>query len=137
MIRNLSFAIVLAGLLAGCGVENDYFRTTRGERVFALENGVFEVALMDQGYLPGYWCNAADYARRALGAGWSDRVYVYRGLGGGVVSGRAHSVLFTLTPPASPPPQGSIVRVNAFKTGQSLTVRSAESQCNNLPFRFG
>lgn len=137
MSRMIKGAMVCAGLLAGCGVENDYFRTMRGERVYALEGGVFEVALMDQGYLPGYWCNAGDYARRALGAGWTDRVYVHRGLGPGVAANRINTVLFTLSPPASQPPQTAIVRVNAFKAGQSLTVRSAESQCRNDPFRFG
>lgn len=137
MSRMIKAAMVCAGVLAGCGVENDYFRTTRGERVYALEGGVFEVALMDQGYLPGYWCNAGNYARRALGAGWNDRVYVHRGLGPGVAANRKNTVLFTLTPPGAPQSEGAIVRINAFKPGQNLTVRNAESQCRSDPFRFG
>ncbi len=136
MKRLWVLGLTCAAALSGCGIENDYFFTTRGERVYAVEDGVFEVALMDMGYLPGYWCNAADYARRSLGAGWTDPVYVYRGLGEGVVSERAVTVLFTLKPPATPVAQQAIVRINAFEPGQSLTVRSAENQCNFNSFEF-
>lgn len=102
-----------------------------GQQVYSVADGVFEVVLGSRHSLSGYWCGAADYARRELGAGWQDRIYVRRGLGEGVVADRSSSVLFTLQPPPGPRPQAPVLtRVNAFTPGQSLTVRSAESQCS-------
>lgn len=133
----VSLMVLAAAFLAGCGTDYGFHRTVYRQNVYPVGDGVFEVVIESSQTSSGYWCGASDYARRALGAGWNDRIYVYRGMAEGVVADRRSTVLFTMTPPqGAAPDQPAVSRVNAYRPGQSLTVRSAQSQCSNLVLRF-
>ena len=64
----------------------------------ALNNTVFEVIPRGRTDADGYWCAAADFARRSLGAGWQQPIYVVRGYGPSEATGRRTAVQFSLSP---------------------------------------
>ena len=105
-------------------------------RVFPLSDGSFEVAPPRGQVLDGYWCAAADYARRGLGADWGQDIYVARGLGDGVAINRTSTVIFTLTPVPSDKPDRFITRTNAVHVGDRLNVQEADHKCSIVRRRF-
>ncbi|APX17240.1 hypothetical protein BWR17_16300 [Phaeobacter inhibens] len=105
-------------------------------RVFALPDGQFEVAPPQGAVRSAFWCGAADYARRALGAGWGQGIYVARGLGEGVAVNRKSTVHFTLTPVASERGDSWLKRTNAYRVGDRLSVQQADHQCTTAFTRF-
>jgi len=113
------------------------FSGRRGTRVAPVNNAVFEVVARGSGTGPDYWCGAADYARRALGAGWSDTIYIARGRGQSVTTGRRSAVQFTLNPGAAGiTPIEPSLSLNALKVGDNMSVTQANSYCNRAPDRF-
>lgn len=121
---------VIALSTAACTTETaDYTRAPLGAKVYPLEDGVFEVVAHTGGNGFEYWCAAADYARRTLGASWQAPVYIYRGLAPGEASGRRSTVLFTLNPVVSQVPQSGVRLTNAFYVGDTMTVQAGNSQC--------
>ncbi|WP_293575488.1 hypothetical protein [Phaeobacter sp.] len=105
-------------------------------RVFDLGNGQFEVVPPRGEVRDAYWCGAADYARRSLGAGWGQEIYVVRGLGEGVAINRKSTVLFSLSPVASDKTESFIRRSNAFDVGDRLSVQEADHKCSIVRRRF-
>jgi len=113
------------------------FSGRRGTRVEPVNNVVFEVVARGSGTGPDYWCGAADFARRALGAGWSDMIYIARGRGQSVTTGRRSSVQFTLDPAAAGiTPIEPSLSLNALKVGDNMSVTQANGYCNRGPDRF-
>ncbi|WP_170422079.1 hypothetical protein [Ruegeria arenilitoris] len=105
-----------------------------GFQTVALNNTEFEVIPRARRDVDGYWCAAADFARRTLGAGWQDRIYVVRGYGPSEATGRRTSVKFSISPPAGgTPQQGSFVS-SGFNPGESMSVQGANGRCNVRPF---
>ena len=90
-------------------------------KVTALSNNTFQVKPETHFGVPGQWCGAADYARRVLGAGWSDRIYV-RGKSG-------RNVQFGLTPGGATPSSISIVSASANTPGANFSVQRAFGYC--------
>jgi len=124
-----SLAVVALATVA-CATETaDYKRAPLGAKIYPLEDGVFEVVTRSGGNGSEYWCAAADYARRTLGASWQTPVYIYRGLAPGAASGRRSTVLFTLDPVVSQVPQSGVRLTNAFYVGDTMTVQAGNSQC--------
>lgn len=120
-----------AALAAACAEPQDtVFRSMYGSQVYALDGGRFEVVPEIGSYGGAFWCGAGEYARRALGAGWTSRVYVSRGMGEGVAVDRKSTVIFTLSPVASAAPPPVILRENRFRPGDSMSVQDAESRCS-------
>jgi len=73
-----------------------------------------------------YWCNAAEFARRELKAGWSDSIRIVRGRAPGEVINRKSVVQFTLDRGHD---ATGIRSVNSLEAGESLTVQRADIYC--------
>lgn len=103
-----------------------------GYQTVALNNSIFEVIPRGRTDADGYWCAAADFARRTLGAGWQQPIYVVRGYGPSEATGRRTAVQFSITPP-----EGVDLNVMSnsigFIPGQSRSVQSANGLCNRRP----
>ncbi len=113
------------------------FTSWTGQRVYQLNEAVFEVVPRGRSRTNDYWCSAAEYARRALGAGWQDRVYIVRGYGPSQATGRRTAVQFTLNPEAAgvtPLPPGGLRQ--GLKPGDSMTVSRGNSFCEPVPLTF-
>ncbi|MDK3075473.1 hypothetical protein QO034_20570 [Sedimentitalea sp. JM2-8] len=130
MRRHLSGAIALAILLVGAPGAGDAFTSRSGARVNPVNQAVFEVVPRSSGNGPIIWCAAADYAQRALKAPWQARVYVARGRGVSVTTGRRSAVQFTLDPAAAGiVPNGTSLSLNSFAVGDSMSVQQAFGYC--------
>lgn len=113
------------------------FTGRRGTRAAPVNNAVFEVVPRGSGIGPDFWCGAAEYARRELGAAWSDKIYIARGRGQSVTTGRRSSVQFTLNPEAAGiTPIEPSLSLNALKVGDNMSVTQANGYCNRGPDRF-
>ncbi|MEX0308161.1 MAG: hypothetical protein AB3N12_12325 [Ruegeria sp.] len=105
-----------------------------GYRTEAMSGTEFEVIPRARQDIDGYWCAAADFARRKLGAGWQQRIYVLRGYGPSVTTGRRTAVQFTLKAPANADQQSSFSV--GFQPGSSMSVQGANGRCGrNLVLR--
>lgn len=96
----------------------------RGEQV---NDSVFEVtgrASAANGQ--EYWCNAAEYARRALNADWRDSIRIVRGRAPGEVINRKSVVQFTLDRGQD---AAGVRNINSLEAGESLTVQRADIYC--------
>lgn len=113
------------------------FSGKRGTRVAPVNDVVFEVVARGSGTGYDYWCGAADYARRALGAAWTDTIYIARGRGQSVTTGRRSAVQFTLNPSAAGiTATGPSLSLNSFKVGDNMSVQQGNTYCNMPPDRF-
>lgn len=105
-----------------------------GYRTEPINSTDFEVIPRTRQDVDGYWCAAADFARRKLGAGWQQRIYVLRGYGPSVTTGRRTAVQFSLKPPSGGTPQQNSGIISGFPPGYSMSVQGANAQCNVRPF---
>lgn len=113
------------------------YRSPRGVRVNQVSNILFEaIGSSSQG--SDFWCAASDYARRYLGAGWSQQIYVARGMGPSVTTNRRSAVHFTLDPGAAgvTPLDRKSLSANRFTPGDSMSVQVANTYCRSFPTRF-
>ncbi len=126
MTARFMIAATLAAALVGVSAA-EAFIGPRGTEAAAVNNVVFEVGARGGGSSDDLWCGAADYARRALGAGWNVDIYVARGRGRGLVTNRSVAAHFTLDPSAAgiTPTQGYSTMV----VGYSMSVQRANSLC--------
>lgn len=102
------------------------FRSRNGLEVNPISDTVFEVVDNGRTFGPGYWCAAADYARRALRMPWLATLYVHRGLGWAETANRRPSVQFSS--------EGSgkgIVSLGVPSTGDAMSVQRANTMCLN------
>ncbi|MDA7963307.1 hypothetical protein [Ruegeria sp.] len=99
-----------------------------GYQTVAINNTEFEVIPRSRRDVDGYWCAASDFARRTLGAGWQQRIYVQRGYGPSVTTGRKTAVQFSLTEPTNVAQQRSISA--GFRPGYSMSVQGANGRCS-------
>ncbi|UWQ31695.1 hypothetical protein K3555_13960 [Leisingera sp. M527] len=131
-MKNLLCAAILA-CLSSIPAAADPFTTNRGVRVLPVNDTVYEVVPRGSGGTWDYWCAAAEYARRELGAGWMDRFYVVRGRDVSVTTGRRSSVQFTLYPKRSgvEPKTGWLSL--GFRPGESMSVQQGYGYCVNEP----
>ena len=114
----------------------DAFTSMRGAKVNPVNAAVFEVVPRSGGSGLDYWCGAGDYAQRALRAAWTAPIYIARGLGTSVTTGRRSAVQFTLDPVAAGvTPIASGISINALRVGESMTVRQAFNYCEKKPTR--
>lgn len=125
LIATFAFALPGAG---------DAFTSKLGARVNPVNAAVFEVVPRSSGTGQVFWCSAADYAQRELGASWQARVYVVRGRAQSETTGRRSSVQFTLDPKAAGiTPASSSISLNTFVVGDSMSVQQAHSYCQVSP----
>lgn len=131
-MKNLITAAVLACSTA-VPAAADSFLANRGVRVLPVNDLVYEVVPGRSGGTWDYWCAAAQYARRVLGANWTDRFYVVRGRDVSVTTGRRSSVQFTLYPEqAGVPPKTGWLSLG-FRPGESLSVQQGYGYCVQAP----
>ncbi len=125
-----------AALMAGA-VAAQEFRGKHGTRINPVNAAVFEVVAKSSSRGADFWCGAADYARRSLGYGWKDRVYVARAMGPSVTTNRRSAVHFTMDPAAAGiTPGGSSNSINRFTVGDSMSIQHANTYCTMPPTRF-
>ena len=123
-------ALAVAGLSA-IPAQAGSFRARNGATVNTVNAAVFEVVPRGTAVGPTYWCAAADYSQRGLKAAWTAKIYIARGLGPSVTTGRRSAVQFTLDPKAAGvTPTPPSLSINALKTGDSLSVQQAFTYCN-------
>lgn len=131
------FALPLAAAaLLTVPVVAEAFSTARGVRVNPVTSTIFEVIPRSSGSVDDFWCGAAEYARRSLGAGWRDPIYVVRGRGVSETTGRRSSVQFSVS--ATDVPGGlkdqHWLRVG-IQPGDSMSVQQANTYCSQRPAR--
>lgn len=124
-------------LLAGVAGSADAFTSTNGQRVNQASEAVFEVVARGRSRTNDYWCSASEFARRVLGAGWRDQIYVVRGYGPSVTTGRRTAVQFTLDPQAAgvTPLDGGVI-VSGWTVGDGMSIQRANGFCEPGPIRF-
>lgn len=124
----VSLSVALPGAAAA-------FNGKGGTQVAPVNNAVFEVVLRGNSRNAGaYWCGASDYARRALKAPWSAKVYVARSWGPSVTTGRKSAIQFTLDPAAAGiQPRSPSLSLNKMPVGDNMSIQQANMQCNLSP----
>lgn len=128
--------VVCAWLAVGAvGVPSMSFAAPNGYRTEPINSTDFEVIPRSRQDVDGYWCAAADFARRELGAGWQQPIYVLRGYGPSVTTGRRTAVQFSLNPPPGGVPQQNSFITSGFQPGYSMSVQGANARCNVRPFQ--
>ncbi|GAB5432991.1 MAG: hypothetical protein EpisKO_23610 [Epibacterium sp.] len=139
MTRRLMLpALAVTAALAGCadiqstGPQADYFSSRALARIYALEDGRFEVVPEIGAEGAAYWCAASEYARRALGAGWSQDIYVAKGRAPSTVSGRIDAVTFSLSPVPGVTDNSPFIKTFGFKPGDNFSVSTGESLCRDI-----
>lgn len=106
------------------------FSGLRNTTVNPVDQVRFEVMAPTAGNGPVYWCGAGDYAAKVLRADWTARIYVSRGRGPSDTTGRKTAVQFTMDPQAADiEPIAPYIFMNAFRTGDNMTVNEAMSHC--------
>lgn len=132
MMKQIVRVSVLTAVALSAAIEVS--AAPNGYQTKAINSTDFEVIPRTRRDVDGYWCAAADFARRTLGAGWQQRIYVLRGYGPSVTTGRRTAVQFSLkAPTGGAPQQGSFVSVG-FQPGDSMSVQGANGRCNLRPF---
>lgn len=130
-----SLALIAAGLLS-LPTGADAFTGRHGVGVNPVNEAVFEVIARTAGSGSDYWCGAAEYAQRALRAPWTATIFIARGRGPSVTTGRRSAVQFTLDPAAvGITPGTQSLSVNALRVGDSMSVQSAFQFCERIPVR--
>ncbi|MCV2891025.1 hypothetical protein [Ruegeria aquimaris] len=136
MLRHACFLTALT--LTGLSTQADALTTRMGDRVLPVNDAVFEVIPRGKQRVGDFWCAASEYARRALGAGWNDRIYLVRGRGPSVTTGRKTAVQFSLTPEAVgvTPLENELTTIRTgLKVGDNMTVNQGNSYCEFGPVR--
>ena len=138
--RRLNRLVAGAGLFAAFAMAlpdpGDAFTGRRGTRVNPVDDAVFEVIARTAGSGADYWCGAGEYASRALHAAWTARIYIARGRGPSVTTGRKSAVQFTLDPAAAGiTPAPPSLSLNSLRVGDSMSVQEARSHCPMQPVR--
>lgn len=131
-----AFCTITALAIAGLATQADAFTSINGDRVNPINNVTFEVIPRGAGRNTDIWCSASQFARRALGASWSQRIYIVSGRGQSVTTNRRTAVQFTIDPQAAgvTPLQGGIRF--GLQPGDNMTVQTGEGYCGPAPIGF-
>jgi hypothetical protein len=129
-------SILVACFAALSPIPAEAFAGRNGTSVNPINDDVFEVITRTAGSTSDYWCGASEYARRELGAGWQDRLYVVQGRGPSVTTNRRTAVQFTLSPDAAGVvPLTSTFRLSQLQVGDNMSIQMANQQCAQRPVR--
>lgn len=117
----------LPGMAPAWQADNRHF-------VNPISDTVFEVVGRSGSGGPEFWCAAGDYARRAIGAVPTQRIYLVRGPAPAITRNWNRAVLFSLTQPQevdlTPGYTLSVTRV-----GENLIAASAQEYCADNKMR--
>ncbi|MDP5216131.1 hypothetical protein Q5Y75_02780 [Ruegeria sp. 2205SS24-7] len=112
------------------------FSTPYGTRVYQVDANIFEVVPYPLAGRDEYWCGASDYARRRLGAAWSQQIYMASKTVRSAAAGGRTAVQFTLNPQAiGLEPVDVNVRTGLI-IGDHMTVQRANGFCQPFPPLF-
>ena len=121
-------AVAIASVLAvATALPASALTTRHGVRVNPVGNGVFEAignSSIPEGH---FWCAASEYARLRLNAGWTDKIYLVRGLGPSVTTNRRSAVHFSLSLTGEPADKVSLFQ--RLEVGSSRSVRQGKNEC--------
>ncbi|MFC3614277.1 hypothetical protein ACFORG_10940 [Lutimaribacter marinistellae] len=124
MHRTLRLICLLA-LLPGSALA---FTAFNRHEVEPVGNGVFEVLNEVGSGAQQYWCGAGDYAIRVLGAGATQRVYLWRAKGPAQTRANRQSVQFSLTAPTGVDTTPGL-SLSTKRVGDNMTAASAQNYC--------
>jgi len=125
---------VLTALCLALPIPAEAFTGRHGTRVNPMGDSSFEVIARTGGPVDEYWCGASDYARLVLGAPWTAQIYLLRGRGHSVTTGRRTAVQFTMDADAAPPEgQGQFQRYSLLNPGSHMSVQRAAGFCMISP----
>ncbi|WP_108263155.1 hypothetical protein [Mangrovicoccus ximenensis] len=132
-MRIMTPAVLAALALSACSLPpptpGSSYVTMNGRRVVPLQTpGTFEVIASPGDAGPQYFCAAADYAERMLGARPSDRVVIIRTDGDSQSSPGTRGVSFTVMSREEAPPLDGIY-LNPRKLGEATTVANGKQSC--------
>ncbi|MCE8511327.1 hypothetical protein KBY22_01370 [Ruegeria pomeroyi] len=130
--------ILALAVFLGAAAQAQALTTRMGHRVLPVNDAVFEVVPRGKQRVGDFWCAASEYARRELGAGWNDRIYLVRGRGPSVTTGRKTAVQFSMTPEAVgvTPLENELTTIRTgLKVGDNMTVNQGNSYCEFGPVR--
>ncbi|WP_138464977.1 hypothetical protein [Poseidonocella sp. HB161398] len=108
------------------------FLATNGNRVVPLEQpGTFEVIAQPGDAGPSFFCAAADYAYRRLGARQTDRVVIIQPAGDSISYPGTRGVSFALRSREEMPDMNSGLFLNPRQAGAATTVGHGRHVCNS------
>jgi hypothetical protein len=130
MKRHMTVAMVVLSIVGTIPTISDAFAGRRNTIVNPVSEVVFEVIVPRFEVSTDFWCGAADYSRRALGASWKTRIYVARTRGKSVTSNYPSAVHYTIDPKAAGvTPIETQMSLGSFKVGDSMSVQQANNYC--------
>ena len=129
MVMMKQISVLAVASLITLSVSATASAARNGFQAHPLNDTDFEVIPGPRMDTDGYWCAAADYARRNLGAGWRDEIYILRGYGPSETTGRRTAVQFSMQMPANLGQQSSVSA--GFRAGDSMSVQRANGRCNS------
>ena len=127
--------LVACAALAACETDTRRFAGPAGSGVYQINANVFEVVAPSIKGAPLYWCGAAEYARRALGAPWNATISISRGLGPSEATDKVSAVQFTLNPGALGIAEIRSSTPNSLPVGDTKTITDANLYCDKFRFR--
>lgn len=113
------------------------FTTKNQMRVNPVDAAVWEVVPRRATSGEEIWCAAADFVNRGLRRPWNTEIFVFRGRGPSVTTGRVTAVQFTIDPDAAgiePTEPGLLL--NAFRVGDHMSADRARVLCQLGPRIF-
>ncbi|WP_372574391.1 hypothetical protein [Ruegeria jejuensis] len=119
--------------VAATGRTGAAFSTPYGTRVYQVDPNIFEVVPFALAPTDEYWCGAAQYARKRLGADWQAQIYVASERVRSAAAGGRTAVQFTLNPEAvGITPVDLKIRIGQT-IGDHMSVNLADTKCQPFP----
>ncbi|MEX0349534.1 MAG: hypothetical protein AB3N15_08910 [Paracoccaceae bacterium] len=112
------------------------FVTPYGTRVYQVDKNVFEVVPYSLAQTDEYWCGAAQYAHRRLGADWSQQVYMASKQVRSSAAGGRSAVQFTLNPEAIGLEPVEVHVRTGLTVGDHMSITRADTRCQPFPPLF-
>ena len=135
-MRNLLLISIIAFCAAGAAQAKDYISSPGQARTSPIDGNLCEVVGKSSRGHDMWWCGAATYVRRVLGAGWTTPVTIARGLGQSQATGRRSSVQFTLNPSALGIQTLKSSFPNQLEVGDTRTVQDGNLSCQRVQMPF-
>jgi hypothetical protein len=123
-LLRISLVAVLA-MVPGWGAA---WRALNWHEVFPISETEFEVVSRVGSGAADFWCGAGDFARSKLGAGATQRIYIWRAIGPSVTRPGKKAVQFSF----SPPPGANVTpgySLSVKAVGDNLTSAAAFQYC--------
>lgn len=131
MLKRSLFILALMGAMPQMAMA---FRAPNNNVVNPVSDSVFEVVGRVGTSAADFWCGAGDYARRVIGVGPGQRIYVVRELGPSETSNRRSAVQFSLTSPEGADTRSRLI-LSVKHKGDNIGAAMAQNYCLNHKVR--